>query len=69
MARTPPLSPLCSIDAAASAGGGHKHPTAIHRQRYLECTGDAVALTYLSGINGLTAAVKFRWNGNGVEFR
>jgi hypothetical protein len=26
-----------------------------------------VALTYPSGINGLNNAVKFRWNGNGVE--
>lgn len=32
-----------------------------------KCTGDTVALTYPSGISGLGSAVKFRWNGNGVE--
>jgi hypothetical protein len=32
-----------------------------------QCTGDTVALTYPSGISGLGSAVKFRWNGNGVE--
>ncbi len=32
-----------------------------------QCTGDTVALTYPSGITGLTSVVKFRWNGNGVE--
>nr|WP_232000621.1 LppP/LprE family lipoprotein [Mycobacterium kyorinense] len=32
-----------------------------------QSTGDTVALTYASGINGLTSVVKFRWNGNGVE--
>ena len=30
-------------------------------------TGDIVALTYPSGINGLTTDVRFHWNGNGVE--
>ncbi len=32
-----------------------------------QCTGDTVALTYPSGINGLNSAVKFRWNGSSVE--
>jgi hypothetical protein len=32
-----------------------------------QCTGDTVALTYPSGINGLNTSVKFHWNGNGVE--
>lgn len=32
-----------------------------------QCTGDTVALTYSSGIQGLASVVKFRWNGNGVE--
>jgi len=32
-----------------------------------QSTGDTVALTYPSGINGLNGDVKFRWNGNGVE--
>lgn len=32
-----------------------------------QSTGDTVALTYSSGINGLASVVKFRWNGNGVE--
>jgi LppP/LprE lipoprotein len=32
-----------------------------------QCTGDTVALTYPSGVNGLGTRVKFRWNGNGVE--
>jgi hypothetical protein len=32
-----------------------------------QTTGDTVALTYPSGINGLSTTVKFRWNGNGVE--
>jgi hypothetical protein len=32
-----------------------------------QTTGDTVALTSPSGINGLTTTVKFRWNGNGVE--
>ena len=32
-----------------------------------QTTGDTVALTYPSGIGGLGATVKFRWNGNGVE--
>ncbi|OSC38702.1 LppP/LprE family lipoprotein [Mycobacterium decipiens] len=32
-----------------------------------QCTGDTVALTYPSGINGLHSSVKFRWNGSGVE--
>ena len=31
-----------------------------------QTTGDTVALTYPSGI-GIRTAVKFRWNGNGVE--
>jgi hypothetical protein len=31
-----------------------------------QCTGDTVALTYPGAI-GLHSAVKFRWNGNGVE--
>lgn len=31
------------------------------------CTGDTVALTYSSGLTGLSAPVKFRWNGGGVE--
>ncbi|MGV0795200.1 LppP/LprE family lipoprotein [Mycolicibacterium sp. XJ1819] len=30
-------------------------------------TGDTVALSYSSGMPGLTSVVKFRWNGNGVE--
>ena len=30
-------------------------------------TGDTVALTYSSGIPGLSSVVKFRWNGSGVE--
>ena len=32
-----------------------------------QTTGDTVALTYPGGINGLSTAVKFRWNGAGVE--
>lgn len=32
-----------------------------------QCTGDTVALTYPSGVSGLSTRVKFRWNGNGVE--
>ena len=32
-----------------------------------QTTGDTVALTYPSGINGLNTAVRFHWNGNGVE--
>jgi hypothetical protein len=32
-----------------------------------QTTGDTVALTYPSGLNGLSTTVKFRWNGNGVE--
>ncbi|ORW04024.1 hypothetical protein AWC15_04180 [Mycobacterium lacus] len=32
-----------------------------------QCTGDTVALTYPSGLSGLTSDVKFRWNGSGVE--
>jgi hypothetical protein len=32
-----------------------------------QCTGDTVALTYLSGITGLAGVVRFHWNGNGVE--
>lgn len=32
-----------------------------------QCTGDTVALTYSTGINGLGGVVKFRWNGVGVE--
>lgn len=32
-----------------------------------QCTGDTVALTYSSGLTGLSAPVKFRWNGGGVE--
>ncbi|MCV7103057.1 LppP/LprE family lipoprotein [Mycobacterium palustre] len=32
-----------------------------------QTTGDTVALTSPSGINGLTTTVKFRWNGSGVE--
>jgi len=32
-----------------------------------QCTGDTVALTYPSGINGLKTDVRFHWNGNGVE--
>ena len=32
-----------------------------------QTTGDTVALTYPSGINGLTTDVRFHWNGNGVE--
>lgn len=30
-------------------------------------TGDTVALTYPSGITGVQAPVRFRWNGAGVE--
>jgi len=32
-----------------------------------QTTGDTVALTYPSGINGLNTDVRFHWNGNGVE--
>jgi hypothetical protein len=32
-----------------------------------QSTGDTIALTYPSGINGLNSDVKFRWNGIGVE--
>ncbi|AKN16491.1 LppP/LprE family lipoprotein [Mycobacterium haemophilum] len=32
-----------------------------------QTTGDTVALTYPSGIDGLTTAVRFHWNGNAVE--
>ena len=32
-----------------------------------QTTGDTVALTYPSGINGLTTDVRFHWNGNAVE--
>lgn len=32
-----------------------------------QTTGDTVALTYPSGINGLATPVRFHWNGNGVE--
>lgn len=32
-----------------------------------QTTGDTVALTYPSGLNGLNTAVRFHWNGNGVE--
>ncbi len=32
-----------------------------------QCTGDTVALTYPSGINGLNTPVRLHWNGNGVE--
>ena len=32
-----------------------------------QSTGDTVALTYPSGINGLGTPVRFHWNGNGVE--
>jgi hypothetical protein len=32
-----------------------------------QSTGDTVALTYSSGVEGLDSVVKFRWNGNGVE--
>jgi LppP/LprE lipoprotein len=32
-----------------------------------QTTGDTVALTYPSGVNGLNTDVKFHWNGNGVE--
>lgn len=32
-----------------------------------QSTGDTVALTYSSGIPGLSSVVKFRWNGSGVE--
>ena len=32
-----------------------------------QSTGDTVALTYSSGINGVLAPVRFRWNGAGVE--
>ena len=31
-----------------------------------QCTGDTVALIYSNGL-GLNSAVKFRWNGSGVE--
>jgi LppP/LprE lipoprotein len=30
-------------------------------------TGDTIALKYTGGVEGLDSAVKFRWNGNGVE--
>jgi hypothetical protein len=32
-----------------------------------QTTGDTVALTYPSGINGLNTDVRFHWNGNSVE--
>ncbi len=32
-----------------------------------QTTGDTVALTYPSGLNGLSTPVRFHWNGNGVE--
>lgn len=32
-----------------------------------QTNGDTVALTYPSGINGLSTSVRFHWNGNGVE--
>lgn len=32
-----------------------------------QSTGDTVALTYSTGIEGLNSVVKFRFNGNGVE--
>ncbi len=32
-----------------------------------QTTGDTVALTYPSGINGLNTDVRFHWNGNAVE--
>jgi len=32
-----------------------------------QTTGDTVALTYPSGINGLTTDVRFHWNGNTVD--
>lgn len=32
-----------------------------------QCTDDTVALTYATGIAGLTSVVKFRWNGAGVD--
>jgi LppP/LprE lipoprotein len=32
-----------------------------------QTTGDTVALTYPSGISGLSTTVRFHWNGNGVE--
>jgi LppP/LprE lipoprotein len=32
-----------------------------------QTTGDTVALSYPSGINGLNTSVRFHWNGNGVE--
>lgn len=32
-----------------------------------QTTGDTVALTYPSGINGLNTAVRFHWNGSAVE--
>lgn len=32
-----------------------------------QTTGDTVALTYPSGINGLNTNVRFHWNGNTVE--
>ncbi len=32
-----------------------------------QSTGDTLALTYPSGINGLSTPVRFHWNGNGVE--
>jgi hypothetical protein len=31
-----------------------------------QCTGDTVALTYSSGVNGLVSVAKFHWNGNAV---
>ncbi|MDD4867232.1 MAG: LppP/LprE family lipoprotein [Mycobacterium sp.] len=32
-----------------------------------QTTGDTVALTYSGAINGLSTAVRFHWNGTGVE--
>ncbi|MEE6175732.1 LppP/LprE family lipoprotein [Mycobacterium sp. 050134] len=32
-----------------------------------QTTGDTVALTYPSGLNGLNTDVRFHWNGNAVE--
>ena len=32
-----------------------------------QSTGDTVALTYSSGVGGLSSTVKFRWNGSAVE--
>ena len=32
-----------------------------------QTTGDTVALAYAGGMPGLQSAVRFRWNGNGVE--